>query len=127
MLIIIKLWLSGPVLKQLIVILSPSCYKKAIPAARVRLLPEADALEGLSEFCAQQAAQLLVRATTGGCLTRRFFHPHHPQPWAYRLRIPVLLLPTRNRPTETSCAACSRRKAAAHQGTSASPASLPKS
>ena len=91
------------------------------------LLPEVDVLEGLSEFCAQQAAQLLVRVTTAGCLTRRFFHPHHPQTWAYRLRIPVLLLPTGSRPTEASCAACSRRKAAAHQGTSASPASLPKS
>ena len=60
-------------------------------------------------------------------LTRRFFHPHHPQTRAYRLRIPVLLLPTGSRPTEASCAACSRRKAAAHQGTSASSASLPKS
>jgi len=48
------------------VILSPCCYKKTIPAARARLLPEADILEGLSEFCAQQAAQLLVLATTGG-------------------------------------------------------------
>ena len=49
-----------------------------IPAARAHLLPEADVVEGLSEFCAQQAAQLLVLATTGGCLIRRFFHPHHP-------------------------------------------------
>ena len=87
-----------------------------IPAARAHLLPEADVLEGFSEFCAQQVAQLLVLATTEGCLTRRFFHPHHPQTRAYRLRIPVLLLPT-----------SSRRKAAAHQGNSASPASLLKS
>ena len=98
-----------------------------VPSARARLLPEANVLEGLSEFCAQQAAQLLVPATSDGCLTRRFFHPHHPQTRAYRLRIPELLLPTGSRPAEASCAASSRRKAAAHQGTSASPASLPKS
>ena len=87
-----------------------------IPAARAQLLPEAEVLKGLSEFCAQQTAQLLVQAATEGCLTRRFFHPHHPQTRAYRLRIPVLLLPTG-----------SRRQAAALQGTGASPASLPKS
>ena len=84
-----------------------------IPAARTHLLPEADALEGLSEFCARQEAQLLVLATTDGCVTRRFFHPHYTQTRAYHLRIPVLLLPTSIRPTEANCAACSLRKAAA--------------
>lgn len=83
-----------------------------IPAARAHLVPETDALEGLGEFCAQQDAQLLVLATTDGCLTRRFFHPHYTQTRAYHLRIPVLLLPTSIRPAEASCAECSLRKAA---------------
>ena len=98
-----------------------------IPAARAHLLPEADALEGLGEFCDQQGAQLLVLATTDGCVTRRFFHPHYTQTRAYHLRIPVLLLPASVRPTEISCAACSLRKAAVRQGASASPASLQRS
>lgn len=84
-----------------------------IPAAHAHLLPEADALEGLSEFCGRQNAQLVVLATTDGCVTRRFFHPHYTQTRAYHLRVPVLLLPTSVRPTEANCAACSLRKAAA--------------
>ena len=98
-----------------------------IPAARAHLLPEADALEGLSEFCARQDAQLLVLATTDGCVTRRFFHPHYTQTQAHHLRVPVLLLPTSIRPTEANCAACNLRKSAALQGKRASPAKLPKS
>ena len=106
--------------------LHATCAQTPAARARVHLLPQADALKDLNGFCAHQA-QLLVLATTEGCLTRRFFHPNHPQTRAHHLRIPALLLPTRNRTTETSCAACSRRKAAALQGTGASPASLPKS
>lgn len=95
-----------------------------IPAARAHLVPEADALEGLSDFCVQQDAQLLVLATTDGCMTRRFFHPHYTQTRAYHLRIPVLLLPTGIRPTEASCAECRLRGAATLQGKDASPALL---
>ena len=84
-----------------------------IPTAHPHLLPEADALEGLGDFCAQQDAQLLVLATTDGCVTRRFFHPHYTQTHAYHLRIPVLLLPTSVQLTEARCEACSLRKAAA--------------
>ena len=98
-----------------------------VPAARAHLVPETDALVGLSEFCAQQDAQLLVLATTDGCLTRRFFHPHYTQTQAYHLRIPVLLLPIGIRPTEASCAECSLRKATDLPGETASLNSLSKS
>ena len=95
-----------------------------VATARAHLVPEADALEGLSDFCVQQDAQLLVLATTDGCMTRRFFHPHYTQTRAYHLRIPVLLLPTGIRPTEASCAECRLRGAATLQGKDASPALL---
>ena len=98
-----------------------------ISAARAHLLPEADVLEGLSEFCAQQDAQLLVLATAEGCLTRRFFHPHNTKTRAVSSAHPGAVVPTSSRPTEASCAACSRRKAAALEGDSASPASRPTS
>ncbi|GAB3313129.1 hypothetical protein GCM10027511_24180 [Hymenobacter humi] len=83
-----------------------------LPNSTVHLLPEEDALEGLSEFCAQQAAQLLVLATTDGCLLRRFFNPHYTKTHAYHLRTPVLVLPTSTEPTAACCAKCSLRQAA---------------
>ncbi|WP_133272956.1 universal stress protein [Hymenobacter radiodurans] len=93
--------------------------KKALMAARatlsnatVHLLPEEDALEDISEFCAQQKAQLLVLATVDGCLTRRFFNPHYIKTDAYHLHIPVLLLPTSTLPTKACCDQCSLRQAA---------------
>ena len=98
-----------------------------ISAARAHLLPEADVLEGLSEFCAQQDAQLLVLATAEGCLTRRFFHPPHPKPRAVSSAHPGAVVAHQQPAYGASCAACSRRKAAALEGDSTSPASLPKS
>jgi len=83
-----------------------------LPAATIHLLPDDDALEGLSEFVARQAAQLLVLATADGCLTRRFFNPHYAKTNAYHLRIPVLLLPTSTLPSEACCAQCALRQAA---------------
>ncbi|MFD1470723.1 universal stress protein [Hymenobacter caeli] len=83
-----------------------------LPGAAVHLLPEEDPLEGIGEFCAQQATQLLVLATADGCLVRRFFNPHYLKTNAYHLRIPVLLLPTSTLPTEACCASCSLRQAA---------------
>ena len=83
-----------------------------LPDAAVHLLPEEDALEGISEFCAVHAAQLLVLATADGCLVRRFFNPNYTKTNAYHLRIPVLLLPTSTLPTAASCAQCDLRKAA---------------
>ncbi|QIX62308.1 universal stress protein [Hymenobacter sp. BT18] len=83
-----------------------------LPEATGHLLPEEDALEGLSDFCAQQAAQLLVLATADGCLVRRFFHPHYTKTNAYHLRIPLVLLPTSQLPTESCCAQCHLRQAA---------------
>jgi hypothetical protein len=81
--------------------------------ATTHLLPEEDALEDLSEFSAQRAAQLLVVATADGCLVRRFFNPHYTKTNAYHLRIPVLVLPTSTEPTAACCAQCSLRQAAA--------------
>ncbi|MDU0372035.1 universal stress protein [Hymenobacter endophyticus] len=81
-------------------------------AAAVHLLPAEDELEDLSEFCEQQAAQLLVVATADGCLVRRFFNPHYAKTNAYHLRIPVLVLGTSTEPTASCCAQCSLRKAA---------------
>ncbi len=89
--------------------------RQLLPNATTHLLPEEDELEGLSEFCAQQAAQLLVLATTDGCLVRRFFHPHYVQTNAYHLRIPALLLPTSTLPSAACCAACELRRVAAQQ------------
>ncbi|HEX8657034.1 MAG TPA: universal stress protein [Hymenobacter sp.] len=93
--------------------------KKALISARnhfadaaVHLLPEEDALEDLSEFCARQEAQLLVLATTDGCLVRRFFNPHYTKTNAYHLRIPVLMLPTSTEPTPACCASCQLRQVA---------------
>jgi nucleotide-binding universal stress UspA family protein len=86
-----------------------------LPNATTHLLPEEDELEGLSEFCAQQAAQLLVLATTDGCLVRRFFHPHYVQTNAYHLRTPALLLPVSTLPSAACCAKCTLRKVAAQQ------------
>jgi len=80
--------------------------------AQVHLLPDEDALEGLSEFCARQAAQLLAVASTDGCLVRRFFNPHYTKTNAYHLRIPVLMLPTSVEPTAACCQQCGLRKAA---------------
>jgi hypothetical protein len=87
--------------------------KQSLPTAATHLLPEEDALEGISEFCAQHAAQLLVLATTDGCLVRRFFHPHYRQTHAYHLRIPALLLPLSTLPSAACCARCALRQAAA--------------
>lgn len=84
-----------------------------LPNATTHLLPEEDALEGLSEFCAQQAAQLVVLATVDGCLLRRFFHPHYVRTSAYHLRIPALLLPVSTLPSAACCARCALRQAAA--------------
>jgi hypothetical protein len=89
--------------------------QQLLPNATAHLLPEEDELEGLSEFCAQQAAQLLVLATTDGCLVRRFFHPHYLQTNAYHLRIPALLLPTSTLPSAACCATCELRRVAARQ------------
>jgi nucleotide-binding universal stress UspA family protein len=93
--------------------------KKALMSARahftgatVHLLPEEDALEGLSEFSAEHGAQLLVVATADGCLVRRFFNPHYTKTNAYHLRIPVLLLPTSTEPIPACCEQCSLRQAA---------------
>ena len=83
-----------------------------LPGAEVHLLPDDDALEGLSEFCAGQKAELLVLATADGCLVRRFFNPHYTKTNAYHLRRPVLLLPTSTLPTAAYCAECSLRQAA---------------
>ena len=80
--------------------------------AEVHLLPDDDALEGLSEFCAGHKAELLVLATADGCLVRRFFNPHYTKTNAYHLRRPVLLLPTSILPTAAYCAECSLRQAA---------------
>ncbi|MGY2134774.1 universal stress protein [Hymenobacter sp. HD11105] len=84
----------------------------SLPEAAVHLLPEEDALEDISEFCAQQNAQLLVLATADGCLTRRLFNPHYIKTNAYHLRIPVLLLPTSTLPTKACCDHCALRQAA---------------
>jgi hypothetical protein len=84
----------------------------SLPEAAVHLLPEEDALEDISEFCAHQTAQLLVLATADGCLTRRFFNPHYVKTNAYHLRIPVLLLPTSTLPTKACCDHCALRQAA---------------
>jgi len=83
-----------------------------LPGAEVHLLPDDDALEGLSEFCAGHKAELLVLATADGCLVRRFFNPHYTKTNAYHLRRPVLLLPTSILPTAAYCAECSLRQAA---------------
>jgi len=83
--------------------------------AAVHLLPDDDALEGLSEFCARQQAQLLVLATTDGCLVRRFFNPHYRRTYAYHLRVPALLLPTSTLPTTACCERCALRQAAEAQ------------
>ncbi|GAB3634630.1 hypothetical protein GCM10027422_02200 [Hymenobacter arcticus] len=83
-----------------------------LPGATTHLLPDDDALEGLSEFCAHQRAQLLVLGTADGCLVRRFFNPYYRQTNAYHLGIPVLLLPTSTLPTAACCASCSLRQAA---------------
>jgi len=89
--------------------------KQYLPNAVTHLLPEEDALEGISEFCAQHEAQLLVLATTDGCLVRRFFHPHYRQTHAYHLRIPALLLPLSTLPSAACCARCALRQAATVQ------------
>jgi hypothetical protein len=86
-----------------------------LPNAAAHLLNEDDALEGLSEFCARQQAQLLVLGTADGCLVRRFFNPHYRRTYAYHLRIPALLLPTSTLPTTACCASCGLRQAAAAQ------------
>jgi len=83
-----------------------------LPGAEVHLLPDDDALEGLSEFCAGHKAELLVLATADGCLVRRFFNPHYTKTNAYHLRRPVLLLPTSILPAAAYCAECSLRQAA---------------
>ena len=83
-----------------------------LPGAATHLLPEDDTLEGISEFCAEHTAQLLVLATADGCLVRRFFNPNYTKTHAYHLRIPVLLLPTSTLPTAACCAQCDLRKAA---------------
>ena len=83
-----------------------------LPGAEVHLLPDDDALEGLSEFCAGHKAELLVLATADGCLVRRFFNPHYTKTNAYHLRRPMLLLPTSILPTAAYCAECSLRQAA---------------
>ena len=83
-----------------------------LPGAAMHLLPEEDILEGISEFCAEYTAQLLVLATADGCLVRRFFNPNYTKTNAYHLRIPVLLLPTSTLPTAACCAQCDLRKAA---------------
>ena len=83
-----------------------------LPGAEVHLLPDDDALEGLSEFCAGHKAELLVLATADGCLVRRFFNPHYTKTNAYHLRRPVLLLPISILPTAAYCAECSLRQAA---------------
>jgi hypothetical protein len=87
----------------------------SLPEAAVHLLPEEDALEDISEFCAQQNAQLLVLATADGCLTRRFFNPHYIKTNAYHFRIPVLLLPTSTLPTKACCDSCALRQSAANR------------
>ncbi|HET9503073.1 MAG TPA: universal stress protein [Hymenobacter sp.] len=89
--------------------------QQSLPNATTHLLPEEDALEGITEFCAQHATQLLVLATTDGCLVRRFFHPHYRQTHAYHLRIPALLLPMSTLPSAACCARCALRQAAAGQ------------
>jgi hypothetical protein len=89
--------------------------QQLLPNATTHLLPEEDELEGLSEFCAQQAAQLLILAATDGYLVRRFFHPHYLQTNAYDLRIPALLLPLSTLPSAACCAKCELRRAAAQQ------------
>jgi nucleotide-binding universal stress UspA family protein len=86
-----------------------------LPQADVHLVAEDDALEGLSEFCGRQQAQLLVLATTDGCLVRRFFNPQYLRTNAYHLRVPALLLPTSTLPTPACCARCGLRQAAEAQ------------
>ncbi len=81
-----------------------------LPNATAQFRPQEDPLEDLSDYCAQEAAQLLVLATTDGCLLRRFFNPAYRQTHAYHLRIPVLLLPTSTVPTAAYCAQCSLRR-----------------
>ena len=83
-----------------------------LPNAAIHLLPDDDALEGLSEFCAHQQAQLLVLATADGCLVRRFFNPHYRRTHAYHLRVPALLLPTSTLPNTACCERCALRQAA---------------
>ena len=83
-----------------------------LPQSIIHLLPDDDALEGLSEFCARQQAQLLVLGTADGCLVRRFFNPQYRRTHAYHLRVPALLLPTSTVPTAACCNKCTLRHAA---------------
>jgi hypothetical protein len=83
-----------------------------LPSATVHLVADEDPLEGVSEFCGRQEAQLLVLATAEGCLVRRFFNPSYVKTNAYHLRIPVLLLPTSTLPSKACCARCGLRQAA---------------
>jgi len=89
--------------------------RASLPGAAVHLLAEEDALEGLSEFCARQQAQLVVLATADGCLVRRFFNPLYRRTDAYHLRVPALLLPTSTLPTKACCTRCALRQSAEAQ------------
>ena len=71
-----------------------------LPSAAVNLLPKNDALEGISAYCAQQSAELLVIASAAEELLHRFFNPNATRAIPYHLCIPILLLPTRIPPQE---------------------------
>ncbi|ALW86757.1 hypothetical protein AUC43_17735 [Hymenobacter sedentarius] len=82
-----------------------------LPSAAVHMLPQEDALEGISGYCSQHSAELLVIASSAGELLHQFFNPNATRANPYHLCIPVLLLPTWTRPTEANWAECSLKLA----------------
>ena len=86
-----------------------------LPSATVNLLPKVDALEGISAYCAQQSAELLVIASAADELLCRFFNPNATKSIPYHLCVPVLLLPTCTLPQEAYWAECAVQQGVENQ------------
>lgn len=80
------------------------------PHVQAHLLEDESPVEGVSEFCARQQAQLLIVAPTSRAELLHYFDACHTTTQAYHTRIPVLVLRSVGTPAHpVCCGKCAER------------------
>ncbi|MFD2512489.1 universal stress protein [Pontibacter locisalis] len=77
-----------------------------------KLLEEEDALEGISDFAENSAANMLILATQDNYLMKRLFSSNYVKTMAYHTRTPILTFrQEKKKPCSGCCTNCAKKKA----------------